>query len=338
MSQSTSTAWPPARTHRTRESALIPAAPQTVFPHSATRTTIGRSEILFCGSEQRFITESFNAPRPTPFCPGNPAAEQRPQMLRRSSGCGAQVHSRASPEFDLWTGFAQRQAYTVIPLDAQYVPSEAAALLACPGRQGCACSNEFVGCAVCGNHLGARLTLCATHVLSLGPGTSTFLPSSVSPPHPSPDNTILPATTRLSLLAAYANQNGLELFASPSAPRRYIYADENADADETETETPWAPPPLPSLHLARPPPSTARAPPTPTPLAPDDPRRYLALDDHRRLHGESETGTGSAPSPMLPSLSLDLPSAPPAPPTPLSPEDARRYLARAAYDDYMRMR
>jgi hypothetical protein len=41
---------------------------------------------------------------------------------------------------------------------------------------------------------------------------------------------------------------------------------------------------------------------------------------------------------MLPSLSLDLPSAPPAPPTPLSPEDARRYLARAAYDDYMRMR
>jgi hypothetical protein len=41
---------------------------------------------------------------------------------------------------------------------------------------------------------------------------------------------------------------------------------------------------------------------------------------------------------MLPSLSLDLLSAPPAPPTPLSPEDARRYLARAAYDDYMRMR
>lgn len=161
MAQSASTAWPPAREtesyrtrlDRTRESTVIPAPPQTVFPPSATRTTVGRSQVLFCGSEQPFIAESFHSPRPashllTPFLPGEPAAGQRPQMPRRSSGCGAQVHNRASPEFGLWTGQAHRQAYTVIPLDAQYVSSEAVALLARPGRQGCGCANEFVGCAV----------------------------------------------------------------------------------------------------------------------------------------------------------------------------------------------
>ncbi|KAJ7347227.1 hypothetical protein DFH08DRAFT_936817, partial [Mycena albidolilacea] len=278
MAQSAFTAWSPARetesyrTHldrlrdtRTRESTLIPAPPQTVFPPSATRTTVGRSQVLFCGSEQPFIAESFHPPRLashllTPFLPGEPAAGQRPQMLRRSSGCGAQVHIRASAEFGLWTGLAHRQAYTVIPLDAQYVSNEAVALLARPGRQGCGCANEFVGCAVCGNHLGARLTPCTAHVLSLGPGTYTFLPSSVSPPHPNPDNTILPPAGALRPfdLMSYANQDHLVAEVAPPpgpVPPGFRYS-MYSDSDD-ETEIPRAPPPLPSLSLD--PPSAARA-------------------------------------------------------------------------------
>jgi hypothetical protein len=108
---------------------------------------------LFCGSQQPFTGEISDEPGSSTdllhISLGlDDSTPQRKQMARRSSGCGEKVHSSAVPRSQLWSADVRGVAATVIPLDAQYVPQEVAAILDGPHREGCGCSSGFVGCAV----------------------------------------------------------------------------------------------------------------------------------------------------------------------------------------------
>lgn len=117
------------------------------------RANARRREILFCGSEQPFTAEYFSEPHPTPDVLGaslgiENATDPPRQLAQKSSGCGTQVHSAAMPELRLWSGGSRGVSGTVIALDEQYVPREAAVPLTRPGREACGCLSGYVGCAV----------------------------------------------------------------------------------------------------------------------------------------------------------------------------------------------
>ncbi|KAJ7479371.1 hypothetical protein B0H11DRAFT_1274780 [Mycena galericulata] len=156
---------------------------------------------LFCGAEQQeeLPTEEddwWDAHRPAqiPFLPmplddtPPPRPRKRP---RTSNGCGARVHAAAHPARagGRWIGFPEGVAGTVIPLETQYFPSLDSAALGLGRSAGCrACTVEGVGCAVCGNPLGALQTPCRAHRTStarpnsMGQRHYIFLPCAVSPP------------------------------------------------------------------------------------------------------------------------------------------------------------
>ncbi|KAJ7938755.1 hypothetical protein B0H13DRAFT_1941489 [Mycena leptocephala] len=69
-------------------------------------------------------------------------------------GCGAQVHMRASYAVRHWCGDEDAISPTVVPLETRYFSQEQRAALT-RGRR-CGCRLEGVGCAVCGNPLGAQ--------------------------------------------------------------------------------------------------------------------------------------------------------------------------------------
>ncbi|KAJ7903030.1 hypothetical protein B0H13DRAFT_753882 [Mycena leptocephala] len=72
-------------------------------------------------------------------------------------GCGAQVHMRASYAVRHWCGDEDAISPTVVPLETRYFSQEQRAALT-RGRR-CGCRLEGVGCAVCGNPLGAQHSL-----------------------------------------------------------------------------------------------------------------------------------------------------------------------------------
>ncbi|KAJ7032148.1 hypothetical protein C8F04DRAFT_1185213 [Mycena alexandri] len=144
-------------------------------------------QTLFCGSEQPFTTGHLNQ---ATSCVDTLSASlgiqnspaEREQLARKSNGCGTQIHRAASPDIWVWNADATGVSDTVVPLEDQYVPREAAAELEAPHREACGCLTQFVGCAVCGNPLGSRLAPCQMHILPHWSGVYTFLPSAVSPP------------------------------------------------------------------------------------------------------------------------------------------------------------
>ncbi|KAJ6559008.1 hypothetical protein B0H10DRAFT_1967103 [Mycena sp. CBHHK59/15] len=71
-------------------------------------------------------------------------------------GCGAQVHMRGSCAVRHWQWYGDEDAIspTVVPLETRYFSREQRAALT-RGRR-CGCRLEGVGCAVCGNPLGAQ--------------------------------------------------------------------------------------------------------------------------------------------------------------------------------------
>ncbi|KAJ7924490.1 hypothetical protein B0H13DRAFT_1977771 [Mycena leptocephala] len=119
-------------------------------------------------------------------------------------GCGAQVHMRASSAVRHWYGDEDAISPTVVPLETRYFSQEQRAALA-RGRR-CGCRLEGVGCAVCGNPLGAqhkpsaRFSSCSHQQ-----DAYLFLSSAVSPHRPplcKPEEAeraaILPASTAYS--------------------------------------------------------------------------------------------------------------------------------------------
>ncbi|KAJ7662705.1 hypothetical protein DFH06DRAFT_1296299 [Mycena polygramma] len=158
------------------------------------RAGVGR-EILYCGSIQPFTSEKFIEPHKSldqlsASLLAQNSVVPREQMALKSSGCGAQVHSAAVPETRLWSAGAQGVAGTVIKLDERYVTPQAGAILVRPGREGCGCKSEYVGCAACGNHLGTQFIPCSTHTSASSAlwAIYMFLPSAVSPPIPTSDS------------------------------------------------------------------------------------------------------------------------------------------------------
>ncbi|KAF8143944.1 hypothetical protein K438DRAFT_1874994, partial [Mycena galopus ATCC 62051] len=99
----------------------------------------------------------------------------------RSNGCGARMHgaaflprqSRTLNQLQSWYGEEENVAETVVQLERMYFST-------------CGCGMEGVGCAVCGNPLGAVQTHCSTHSFrgsTAPPKSSTYFfgPSAVTP-------------------------------------------------------------------------------------------------------------------------------------------------------------
>ncbi|KAJ7449732.1 hypothetical protein B0H11DRAFT_1928518 [Mycena galericulata] len=105
----------------------------------------------------------------------------------RSNGCGAAVHyaARALQRCQRWYGWKEDLESTVVPLDDIYFASETRKMLGLTnGEAECGCIISGIGCAICGNPLGARLIRCATHSAhAINPANRDgymFLPTTVS--------------------------------------------------------------------------------------------------------------------------------------------------------------
>ncbi|KAJ7142865.1 hypothetical protein C8R44DRAFT_924576 [Mycena epipterygia] len=139
----------------------------------------------------------WDARRPAqiPFLPQPLDNEPPPSRARPrgagSTGCGAPVHAGARPARagTRWVGGADGARDTVVEMEARYFARADAGALGLGRDEGCGCVVEGVGCAVCGNALGARHTPCRVHTrpaLLNNPQHYTFLPGAVSPPLPAP--------------------------------------------------------------------------------------------------------------------------------------------------------
>ncbi|KAJ7662703.1 hypothetical protein DFH06DRAFT_1190656 [Mycena polygramma] len=206
---------PPTRSAR----AARPAQSRARVPAQPRASVDVEREILYCGSVQPFNSQQFVEPHRrwdalSASLLAQNSVEPRQQMALQSNGCGAQVHVGAVPEIRLWSASAQGVAGTVTTLDGQYVTPQAGAILGRPGREGCGCESGYVGCAICGNHLGALFTPCSTHTSSSYALSAvyTFLPSAVSPPIPSSDSSSTIADTN------GPNQNDTNPIANSNPP------------------------------------------------------------------------------------------------------------------------
>ncbi|KAJ6464763.1 hypothetical protein C8R47DRAFT_67754 [Mycena vitilis] len=111
------------------------------------------------------------------------------QTSQRSTGCGARIHIRASPQGPTtWVGSADSIGPTVVPLPEQYFTAEQISILGGgPKAKRCGCITSGVGCRACGNTLGVQRTFCSTHVSLVNHINQTsysFLADGVSPPLP----------------------------------------------------------------------------------------------------------------------------------------------------------
>ncbi|KAJ6546062.1 hypothetical protein DFH09DRAFT_1367500 [Mycena vulgaris] len=140
---------------------------------------------LFCGLEYE-DTHNWDERRPgTPhFLPSAATSIPARERRKKSTGCGAPVHSGATVS-RTWRAPAAGTSLNVIPLDAEYFAPNIAKLLKLGLCGPCGCKMEGVGCRVCGNALGSKFNICPlhsrpTHLARL----YTFLPTAVSPPLP----------------------------------------------------------------------------------------------------------------------------------------------------------
>ncbi|KAJ7436348.1 hypothetical protein FB451DRAFT_1571093 [Mycena latifolia] len=101
---------------------------------------------------------------------------------KRSTGCGARIYSGAIPGgAKTWVGRGGTAGPSVVSLPEEYLsPAQNERLGDVPRKDECGCVTVGVGCAVCGNALGALTTPCEKHVSA----AYTFLAEAVSPPLP----------------------------------------------------------------------------------------------------------------------------------------------------------
>ncbi|KAJ7667273.1 hypothetical protein B0H17DRAFT_256110 [Mycena rosella] len=139
------------------------------------------------------------------------------QRKRRSTGCGGLAHAGARPARGhpahgglRWVGDSEGVPRTVVPLELRYFrEADVVGLGLGSGRRRCGCTVEGVGCAICGNALGARHTPCLAHRItsngttraegddttSKGLAHYVFLPAAVSPPFPPSTSTTTSSAT-----------------------------------------------------------------------------------------------------------------------------------------------
>ncbi|KAJ7028987.1 hypothetical protein C8F04DRAFT_47567 [Mycena alexandri] len=165
--------------------------------------------VLFCGAERYAVDPAaddwWDARRPAvpQFLPddGTPPPSQFTRPPRKSSGCGERVHNSAhsARAGGRWMATVEGVQSNVVRLESGYFAEKDRAGLGL-AVAGCGCNVEGVGCAICGNALGALHTPCRVHQPRKGPAHYVFLPESVSPPiknaadssHPPPDRTPRP--------------------------------------------------------------------------------------------------------------------------------------------------
>ncbi|KAJ7669752.1 hypothetical protein B0H17DRAFT_1209512 [Mycena rosella] len=157
------------------------------------------SVVLTCGAELKPAIPSPTDQTPwgssekwaVPFLPlplDDPPLSRRP-AVKPTTGCGARIHSHASPRgAKTWTGCSDAAGRTAVPLPGEYFTDEQRCQLGGgPRKEECGCTTVGVGCCVCGNTLGVHKTVCRAHRKMLGaahPTSYTFLADAVSPPLP----------------------------------------------------------------------------------------------------------------------------------------------------------
>ncbi|KAJ7447676.1 hypothetical protein FB451DRAFT_1375583 [Mycena latifolia] len=114
---------------------------------------------LWCGTGIEVRAEQDNwwnahRPRSIPFLPLPldffPALTPPRPPKRKSSGCGAPVHTSANPAREglHWVGCVEDAELTVIPLEPEYF-AEPQRMALEHGRRRCGCAVDGVGCAIC---------------------------------------------------------------------------------------------------------------------------------------------------------------------------------------------
>ncbi|KAJ7063574.1 hypothetical protein C8F01DRAFT_1251101 [Mycena amicta] len=143
---------------------------------------------LFCGADNG-IEWDERRPCRIQVVPDEETSPPRKRQ-RRSNGCGTRVHGEAYPD-KRWTGLPDGVSRDVIHLGDEYFSSSAKRELML-GKGRCECTRTGMGCAICGNPLGAFFRPCERHFSLLSHSSMlsqqhyVFLGSAVSPPLPSP--------------------------------------------------------------------------------------------------------------------------------------------------------
>ncbi|KAF7310184.1 hypothetical protein MIND_00392000 [Mycena indigotica] len=126
-------------------------------------------------------------PLPLPLA-ASASASSTPSPVARTNGCGARVHASAHPARagGRWVAPPEGASGVVVPLETTYFAPDEARMLELARAAGCGCAAHGVGCAVCGNALGALFTPCRTHTARSSGSLRrqqhyVFLPGHVSP-------------------------------------------------------------------------------------------------------------------------------------------------------------
>ncbi|KAF7292624.1 hypothetical protein MIND_01160300 [Mycena indigotica] len=221
-------------------------------------------------------------PNPLPIASPSPSSSPT-----RTNGCGTRVHASAYWAGGRWVAPPEGVSAAVIPLESTYFDPDAARMLELGGAAGCGCAARGVGCAVCGNALGALFTPCRTHT-ARGTGALRrqqhyiFLPGHVSP-------------------------------AIQDALTRPVPTTTHATADATPRPPAVTLPPSTTLPIRNAGPSVESGGPFPT-IAPATLERFRAADAEVRQRLQAETARG------------DVDATPPVPDTFMAMESPFREL------------
>ncbi|KAJ7063669.1 hypothetical protein C8F01DRAFT_86833 [Mycena amicta] len=144
---------------------------------------------LFCGADNG-IEWDERRPCRIQIVPDEDTLSPPRKRQRRSNGCGTRIHGEAYPN-KRWIGLPDGVSRDVIHLGDEYFSSSAKRGLML-GKGRCECTRTGMGCAICGNPLGAFFRPCERHFSLLSHSSTlsqphyVFLGSAVSPPLPSP--------------------------------------------------------------------------------------------------------------------------------------------------------
>ncbi|KAJ7112036.1 hypothetical protein C8R43DRAFT_1040967 [Mycena crocata] len=171
---------------------------------SRSATVIGASSLtavaLFCGASQPLVAADFDAHRPgqAQILPVNYDADESKSQnnpTSRSNGCGTRIHTGAVSMRKMWHGSRSGTSNLVVDLEYRYIPSALKSAVKTRLAE-CGCLRGPVGCAVCGNALGAMVSRCKTHTGGSLQTVYEFAPSAVSPPLPPAAEDAQPTTAR----------------------------------------------------------------------------------------------------------------------------------------------
>ncbi|KAF7335744.1 hypothetical protein MVEN_02230100 [Mycena venus] len=318
--------------------------------------------VIYCGAEDPITSENISEydydehrPWTVQILPEAhlPPPPRKKARSSRSNGCGTQVHSSVCMmrRNQCWYGSKEELAPSVVPLEKSYFPPELAQVLDLKDDEPatCGCVLSGIGCAVCGNPLGAVQTYCATHSprggSTAGPSGYVFATSAVSPGQASTSqNSSLTETPIIASPPTWNTQiprNG----AVPLNPRNPSQRARHAlptHTHDTRHPLPFLPPGYisfipPTAASTRtttsfvPPTTTSFVPPTTTPAFPHpQPQPQPSsphLEAHAHAHGPLLRNTITFDQ-LMAGAAEAAGATPPRPPSELPPRPRRRRTLR----------